>query len=152
MADGESHAPVLEATATAATGAPEPEMVLSEDGAAEFQAAQLEAAAMLEASTGTPEDAAAEFQAAQVELAAPLEASTGLLGDAEAEAEFQAAQLEAAALEAAALEAAAPEAPCGLPASGVAVVEQEVEVLVQTGTEMVHGQSVTVRVEAEVTV
>lgn len=30
--------------------------------------------------------------------------------------------------------------------SGVELVEQEVEVLVQTGTEMVHGQSVTVRV------
>jgi len=151
VADGESHAPVLEATATAATGAPEPEMVLSEDGAAEFQAAQLEAAAMLEASTGTPEDAAAEFQAAQVELAAPLEASTGLLGDADAEAEAE-AEFQAAQLEEAALEAATPEAPCGLPASGVAVVEHEVEVLVQTGTEMVHGQSVTVRVEAEVTV
>lgn len=36
------------------------------------------------------------------------------------------------------------------PSVPVAVVEQEVEVLVQTGTEMVHGQSVTVRVvEAE---
>lgn len=31
-------------------------------------------------------------------------------------------------------------------ASGVALDEQEVEVLVQTGTEMVHGQSVTVKV------
>lgn len=37
-----------------------------------------------------------------------------------------------------------------LSSTGVELLAQEVEVLVQTGTEMVHGQSVTVRVvEAE---
>lgn len=61
---------------------------------------------------------AEELHAAQVELASALEASTGLL-----------------------------EASTGLlEAIPVAVSEQDVEVLVQTGTEMVHGQSVTVRV------
>jgi len=39
-----------------------------------------------------------------------------------------------------------------LPAPAVAVVEQDEEVLVQTGTETVHGQSVTVRVVEPVTV
>jgi len=107
------------------------------------------------AATGVPEtvlsdDGAAEFQAAQLELAAAFEPSAGMLDDAAAE--FQPAQLEAASLEAAPFEAAPLEAPTGLPEAGVAVLEQDVEVLVQTGTEMVHGQSVTVRVEAEVTV
>lgn len=73
------------------------------------------------AATGVPEtvlseDGAAELQAAQLELAATLEPSAGLLDDA------------------------------------AAVLEQDVDVLVQTGTEMVHGQSVTVKVVEEETV
>jgi len=44
------------------------------------------------------------------------------------------------------------EASTGLLLVAEAVVEQDVEVLVQTGTETVHGQSVTVRVVEPVTV
>lgn len=59
-------------------------------------------------------------------------------------------ELEASGvLEEAALDQA-PHEPVDEASTGVEVDEHEVEVLVQTGTEMVHGQSVTVRVvEAE---
>jgi len=66
--------------------------------------------------------------------AAPVPAATGVLLRVEAVGtapELHAAQVELTALEA---------------STGVEVSEQDVEVLVQTGTEMVHGQSVTVRV------
>jgi len=45
-----------------------------------------------------------------------------------------------------------PEPEAAMPEAGVAVVEHDVEVLVQTGTEMVHGQSETVRVVEALTV
>jgi len=86
-------------------------------------------AAPVEAATGVleivlSEDGEAELHAAHVD-----DGSTGVLE--EVETELHAAQLE-------------------LGSTGVEELEQDVEVLVQTGTEMVQGQSVTVRVvEAE---
>jgi len=79
--------------------------------------------------------------AAPVAAATPVEAATGVLlrVDGAAEPEAQADQL------------ASLEASTGLLVE-LAVVEQDVEVLVQTGTETVHGQSVTVRVVEPVTV
>jgi len=76
-----------------------------------------------------------------VPVTAPVEAATGVLVRVDGvAAELQADQL------------AALEASTGLLLVDEAVVEQDVEVLVQTGTETVHGQSVTVRVVEPVTV
>lgn len=73
-----------------------------------------------------------------VPVTAPVEAATGVLvrvdGAAEDAQTDQLAELE------------------GSTGLALAVVEQDVEVLVQTGTETVQGQSVTVRVVEPVTV